>query len=135
MRISEPLAVRRRISLTPLVDVIFLLLMFFMLSSTFARFADLDVARQSTSPGASPLPPVAGLDDLRGAIVSVSADRRVRINGTETALDDIAATLDALHGRGARTAIIVADFDATVQDLVSVLERAGGSRIAIAIAR
>lgn len=135
MHISEPMRPRRSISLTPLVDVIFLLLMFFMLSSTFARFADLDVARQSTSAGESALPPAAGPADLRGAIVSVSADDRVRINGTETALDEIADSLDALYDRGARTAIIVADFSATVQDLVSVLERARRSRIAIAIAR
>jgi biopolymer transport protein ExbD len=135
MHISEPLPTRRRISLTPLVDVIFLLLMFFMLSSTFARFADLDVARQSTTAGETELPPVSAAAELRGAIVSVSADLRVRVNGTETAPDDIADTLDALYDQGARTAIIVADGRATVQDLVSVLERARRSRIAIAIAQ
>lgn len=134
MHISEPGPRRRQISLTPLVDVIFLLLMFFMLSSTFARFADLDVARQSTSAGAAQLPSGAGPADLRGAMVSVSADR-VRVNGAETALENLAGTLDALYDRGARTAIIVADRDATVQDLVSVLERARASRIAVAIAR
>ena len=31
---------RRRLPLTPLIDVIFLLLLFFMLSSTFTRFSD-----------------------------------------------------------------------------------------------
>ena len=135
MHISEPTPARRRISLTPLVDVIFLLLMFFMLSSTFARFADLEVARQSASPGeagpASPSGPAA----LRGAIVSVSADLKVRVNGTDTAPEDLAERLDALYDRGARTAIIVADYRATVQDLVSVLERARRSKIAVAIAQ
>ena len=123
-----------RVELLPLIDVIFLLLMFFMLSSTFARFADLDVARQSTSAGEAQLPPAAGPAELRGAIVSVSAGR-VRVNGAETGLEAIAGTLDALYDRGARTAIVVADRDATVQDLVSVLERARGSKIAVAIAR
>lgn len=135
MHISEPVRSRRRISLTPLVDVIFLLLMFFMLSSTFARFADLEVARQSTSAGETALPPVSGPADIRGAIISVSADYRVRVNGTETALDEVADRLDVLYDRGARTAIVVADVSATVQDLVSVLERARRSRIAIAIAQ
>jgi hypothetical protein len=60
---------------------------------------------------------------------------QVRVNGTDTAPDDIAATLDALYDRGARTAIIVADYRATVQDLVSVLERARLSKIAVAIAQ
>ena len=93
------------------------------------------MARQSTSAGEAAFPPLARASDLRGAIVTVSADSRVRVNGTETALDDISGRLDALYERGARTAIIVADVTATVQDLVSVLERARGSRIAIAIAQ
>ena len=135
MLISEPPRPRRQLSLTPLIDVVFLLLLFFLITSTFARFADLEVARQTTSAGEAALPPVSGPADIRGAIVSVSADRRVRINGTETAPEEIAAKLDALYERGARTAIIAADRNATVQDLVSVLERARGSRIAIAIAR
>ena len=135
MHISEPTPARRRISLTPLVDVIFLLLMFFMLSSTFARFADLDVARQSATPGASGSASPSEPAPLRGAIVSVSADLQVRVNGADTAPDDIAATLDALYDRGARTAIVVADTHATVQDLVSVLERARQSKIAVAIAQ
>jgi creatinine amidohydrolase/Fe(II)-dependent formamide hydrolase-like protein len=59
----------------------------------------------------------------------------VRVNGRETGLDEVADTLDALYEKGARTAIIVADHGATVQDLVSVLERARRSRVAIAIAR
>jgi biopolymer transport protein ExbD len=135
MHISEPMPARRRISLTPLVDVIFLLLMFFMLSSTFARFADLDVARQSATPDESGLASPSESAPLRGAIVSVSADLQVRVNGADTAPDDIAATLDALYDRGARTAIVVTDYRATVQDLVSVLERARQSKIAVAIAQ
>jgi len=135
MHISEPLPPRRRFSLTPLIDVIFLLLMFFMLTSTFSRFADLEMARQSTSASEAALPPISSPADLRGAIVSVSADARVRINGAVTPLQDIAGKLDGLYDQGARTAIVVADFSATVQDLVSVLERAQGSKIAIALAR
>ncbi len=135
MHISEPTPARRRISLTPLVDVIFLLLMFFMLSSTFARFADLDVARQSATPGEAESGSPSGPSALRGAIVSVSADLHVRVNGTDTAPEDIADRLDALYDRGARTAIVVADYQATVQDLVSVLERARRSKIAVAIAQ
>ncbi|WP_367714863.1 biopolymer transporter ExbD [Nitratireductor sp. GISD-1A_MAKvit] len=39
-------AVRRRkpLSLTSLIDVIFLLLLFFMLSSTFTRFASVEIS-------------------------------------------------------------------------------------------
>jgi biopolymer transport protein ExbD len=101
MHISEPLPRRRQISLTPLVDVIFLLLMFFMLSSTFARFADLDLARQSASAGEAQLPPPAGPADLRGAIVSVSADR-LRVNGAETSKTSPANSTRSTTGAPAR---------------------------------
>lgn len=35
----------RRLSLTPLIDVIFLLLLFFMLTSTFTRFAEVPLVQ------------------------------------------------------------------------------------------
>jgi len=41
---------RRRLSMTSLIDVIFLLLLFFMLSSTFSKFAEVEV--QAASGGA-----------------------------------------------------------------------------------
>lgn len=47
---------RRPAALTPLIDVIFLLLLFFMLSSTFTRFAELPLqnAGGDAEPGGSP---------------------------------------------------------------------------------
>ncbi|MEM8774217.1 MAG: biopolymer transporter ExbD [Pseudomonadota bacterium] len=38
---------RRRLSMTSLIDVIFLLLLFFMLSSTFSRFAEVELSAAS----------------------------------------------------------------------------------------
>ncbi len=35
---------RRRLSMTSLIDIIFLLLLFFMLSSTFSRFSEVEIA-------------------------------------------------------------------------------------------
>lgn len=42
---------RRALSLTPLVDVIFLLLLFFMLSSTFSRFGEIEVSAAAAGAG------------------------------------------------------------------------------------
>ncbi len=136
MRISEPIRTRRGFSLTPLVDVVFLLVMFFMLSSTFSKFSPLDIGRQSSAAGAAESPAAAEGAGIRGVIISVSANAAVRVNGEEIALKDLVAMLDSLHAKGARTAIVVADSGATVQDLVSALEQARTSQIgAIAISR
>ncbi|MEM0934549.1 MAG: biopolymer transporter ExbD [Pseudomonadota bacterium] len=42
---------RRALSLTPLVDVIFLLLLFFMLTSTFSRFGEIEVSAAAAGDG------------------------------------------------------------------------------------
>lgn len=42
---------RRALSLTPLVDVIFLLLLFFMLTSTFSRYAEIEVSSATAGAG------------------------------------------------------------------------------------
>jgi biopolymer transport protein ExbD len=49
---------RRRLSLTPLIDVIFLLLLFFMLSSTFTPFAELQLGAASAGAAARDTPPL-----------------------------------------------------------------------------
>ncbi|WP_179381012.1 biopolymer transporter ExbD [Jannaschia marina] len=45
---------RRALSLTPLVDVIFLLLLFFMLTSTFSRYGEVEIAAATGGAGAAP---------------------------------------------------------------------------------
>lgn len=45
MRRSKSRLKRRPLSMTPLIDIIFLLLLFFMLSSTFTRFAEIPLAQ------------------------------------------------------------------------------------------
>lgn len=46
---SEQPVHRRAISLTPLIDVVFILLLFFMLSSTFIQWRQIDVSAPSES--------------------------------------------------------------------------------------
>ncbi len=48
--IETPLARRKRIPLTPLIDVIFILIMFFLLSSTFGVWRPLEVALGGGAP-------------------------------------------------------------------------------------
>jgi biopolymer transport protein ExbD len=43
---------RRTIALTSLIDVIFILLLFFLLSSTFSRFGELSLATATSDTGA-----------------------------------------------------------------------------------
>lgn len=83
---------RRHLSITSLIDVIFLLLLFFMLASTFTQFSELNIgasanAQSSASSDSTPmlltLDPVRltldgerlTTDDLRGAVEQRIADQ------------------------------------------------------------
>ena len=73
---------RRALSLTSLIDVIFLLLLFFMLTTTFTRTGDLALSVGGAG-GSSTEPPIF----LRLGAEDVS------VNGAQIALDHIASTI------------------------------------------
>ena len=74
----------RRLSMTSLIDVIFLLLLFFMLSSTFSKFSEVELSaatRGAVEP--SDIPPL---------FLQLRADD-VRLNGDAMPLAGLAAAL------------------------------------------
>ncbi len=62
---------RRKLSLTSLIDVIFLLLLFFMLSSTFSQFSEVDLATAGQGQAPSEARPI--FLQLRTTDLSVNA--------------------------------------------------------------
>ena len=120
MRIDEPRRFTRPIPLTPLIDVVFLLLMFFMLSTTFAKFGQFGMGQSASQvPGAQA---AAGAEP--GVIVDVAHGPLVRINGARVAVEDLVARLNDFHKLGVRNGVVRPAGDADVQDLVTVLELA-----------
>ncbi len=116
---------QRRISLTPLVDVIFLLLIFFMLTSQIAPFslislsgtkADDDATTTVELPATQPQSPLSA-----AALISVS-DKGIAINGQQIADGELAGALVVLLNEGVEAVIISPRSSATVQDLISLLE-------------
>lgn len=74
---------KRVLSLTSLIDVIFLLLLFFMLSSTFSNYTDLDLAASSSGVPAAKQSPV---------LLKLTHDR-LAINGKGTSLTELATDI------------------------------------------
>lgn len=98
--------------MTSLIDVIFLLLLFSMLSSTFSRFADVEL-------GASGGAPVAA--DAVPAFVKLS-DGRISLNGADLALDNLAPELARQQSvNGINALILSVDETASSQQLVDLL--------------
>lgn len=127
MRIEAPRRIARPVPLTPLIDVVFLLLMFFMLSTTFAKFGlfGMSGAVKEDNGGDA----VAAPGTVPGVLVEVSAGPLVRVNGKALNLDELVAKLNSLNAGGINEGIIRIRRDARVQDLLTVLEIARTSKL------
>jgi biopolymer transport protein ExbD len=121
VKLPHPTRRTTRISLTPLIDVVFLLLVFFMLASTFARLHYLPL--DSSGPGA------AATDAGQSVLVRVGAGGAVDINGEPVAASDLARRLDDFARRGTKRAIVRVQPGARTEDLVRVLEQARRSTL------
>ncbi len=128
MRIETPGPVRKPLPLTPLVDVVFLLLMFFMLSSTFTKFGNMDLDRSAVSAAGGEISQLPS-GKAPGVIIQVSLGPQLRINGVSIAVEAAAAELDSYYTKGVRSGAIVLMPSAKVQDLVTVLEQVRGSKL------
>ena len=111
-----------RFFLMPLVDVIFLLLTFFMLSSNLAAYSALtlgDYRREAAAPATQqPAAQAAAQPDL---VLTVTAGQ-VRANGSAVPLTGFAAEAERLKAGGADSVVVFVRPSATAQDIVSVLE-------------
>jgi len=116
MRLSESGAKKSSISLTPLIDVVFLLLIFFMLASTFLRFNAIPISAVEDG---------GKTEDVKEIVlIQIDGGQRLQVNGVTMQVDDLSAHLDNLVAKGMTKAVVRPTRDTTVQELVTVLERA-----------
>ncbi|HSV70450.1 MAG TPA: biopolymer transporter ExbD [Methylibium sp.] len=109
------------INLIPFIDVLLVILIFLMLSTTYSKFTELKINL-----------PVADTDRARDypkeIIVGVSADGRYTVNGGAVAGRDLptltAALAQAAGGQSERVVIVSADATATHQSVIQVLDAA-----------
>ena len=110
---------RRRPSLTPMIDVVFLLLVFFMLAARFGLDSAIPLS-----------PALAGGSGWEGAprLVEV-APGAVRLNGIGLAPEALAPELRALMPGDDAPVVLRPVDDATLQDMVGVLDRLSAAGI------
>ncbi|WP_415717003.1 ExbD/TolR family protein [Roseibium sp.] len=130
--IRKPIGKKKRIPLTPLIDVIFILVMFFLLSSTFGVWRPLDVAigepKDQTAPNqntTSPAPAVL----IQLAISEEDQTVSLIVNGVDLPMGSLASELDRLAEKGASSAILIPGEGTDFQQVVDVLDVARTSRI------
>ena len=126
-RLEDP-----EINLIPFIDVLLVVLIFLMLSTTYSKFTEMQLRL-----------PVADADAQRDypkeIIVAVSSDGRYMINKTalpDRSVDAVSAALSAAAGDGKNHVVIIsADASAAHQSVITVMEgarRAGLMQITFA---
>ncbi|MCY4212530.1 MAG: biopolymer transporter ExbD [Gammaproteobacteria bacterium] len=115
------------VELAPLIDIVFLLLIFFMVSATFIRRSELHIDLPEARGGRTDASPAL--------TITVRRDGGYAVNGQPTAASALAAALaSASGGDGAVRAVIAADALAPHQAVVGAMDassQAGLTRISI----
>ena len=123
MRFRRPTQDPLEINLTPLIDCLLFLLIFFMLSTSFTRSGRLHLSLPRAQTQANAPTPADTLN------VTVSREGRYAINGHEVAGSDEASLQAALAavsaGRHDQEFIIEADGASPHQSVVTVMDAAG----------
>jgi biopolymer transport protein ExbD len=115
---------------TPLIDIVFILLIFFVVTSTFARDQGIDVERPRSTTAAAQQP---------GATrIAVARDGALAVNGRAVNPWRLESELRvALAGTTEQAVLVIADEQVGAGRLVEVMDaarRAGAQRIALATA-
>jgi biopolymer transport protein ExbD len=115
---EEPIRRRAGLSLTPLIDVVFQLLIFFMLTTTFMHSQMLTVSTPAASEGAPP-------QDANVVEIWLMADGSTRVAEKPVAPGDLVnAVKTALGGRTDLTVSIFAEKGSKTQAFVAAVEAA-----------
>jgi biopolymer transport protein ExbD len=116
----------RSVPLTPLIDVVFLLLVFFMLASRFLELGSIGL--DAADAGA----PAAAADAIR---VDLGADGRIEVGGAAVGRESLEATLRGLlRGRAEGAVVVAPEAAVPVDALVSLLDavqRSGAGQVTL----
>jgi biopolymer transport protein ExbD len=117
MRLELPTPRRRQlISLTPLIDVVFILLIFFMLASSFLDWRTIPLATPSTNSRVT--------SDLTPLQVRIHLDGRLVFEGEALELGQLrAAVRGRLADEPGRSVVVRPDDAVPLQRVVEVLDR------------
>ncbi|CUH49756.1 Biopolymer transport protein ExbD/TolR [Ruegeria atlantica] len=99
-------------SMTPLIDVIFLLLLFFMLTSTFSKYGEIELSNAVGGSTTSATP-------TERLFLQLGSERLV-LNGQTVSLNDLETQLEAGQ------VLVSLDPDTTAQRVIDVLVRLRG---------
>ncbi len=117
-----------RIDITPMLDVVFILLIFFIVTATFIKEAGIEVNRPDAA--------TAEVQEKANILIAITATDEIWINRRKVDIRQIRPNIERLHAENPQgTVVIQADKDSRNEMLVKVMDAsrsAGVYNIAIA---
>ena len=116
------------INLTPMLDVVFIMLIFFIVTASFIKEAGIQVER--------PNAPTADRQEDAAILIAISPNDEIWIDRKETDSRAVRGVIERLHAENPKGSIVIqADEESTNEMLVIVMEaakQAGVTNVAIA---
>jgi len=107
---------KQELNVAPLIDVVFLLLIFFMLASTFIKPEAIDLMLEGSSTGGNATEEMLNIE--------VVVDGTIRLNGLRLSMPQLETELASrIQGDQTRPVTIKAAAEVPVQTLVSIMDR------------
>ena len=116
------------VDITPMLDVVFIMLIFFIVTATFIKEAGIDVDKPSAA--------TAIVQEKASILIAIDANNKVWINRRQVDLRSVRSIVERLHAENPKgTLVIQADKESKNDTLVQVMDasrRAGVYDIALA---
>ncbi len=116
------------VDITPMLDVVFIMLIFFIVTATFVKEAGIDVDKPSAA--------TAVVQEKASILIAIDADNNVWINRRQVDIRSVRSIVERLHAENPKGTVVIQADKASINDtLVQVMDasrRAGVYDIALA---
>ncbi len=117
-----------QIDLTPLIDVVFIMLIFFIVTATFVKETGIDVN--------SPKAKTAVVKEKANILIAIDANDQIWIDRRRVDIRSVRPNIERLHAENPQGSVVIqADKKSTTEALISVMDasrQAGVYNVAIA---
>ena len=116
------------VDITPMLDVVFIMLIFFIVTATFVKQSGIEVNQPQAS--------TAVVQEKANILIAIDANNKIWINRREVDFRALRPNIERLHAENPKGSVVIqADRDSTNEVLVQVMDasrKAGVYEIAIA---
>ena len=118
------------IDLTPMLDVVFIMLIFFIVTATFIKESGVEVNRPEAS--------TANQKDNTTVLIAISADNSIWIDKRRVDVRSVKANIERLHAENPEGGVVIqGDKNATLETFTSVLDSArqvvGNDKVSLSV--